>query len=237
MEGVKYKRVLLKISGEICGGKDSMGIALDSVMKLAVKIKKVHDMGVQVGVVIGGGNIFRWRYVREAGMGRNSADTMGMMATIINGLALQDSLERLGVDTRLMTAISMPEVAEPYIIRKARSHLDKGRITIFAGGVGGPYFTTDSAAALRALETNAEIILKASNVDGVYSEDPNKNAKAIKYEELSFKEALEKDLNVMDMTAFALCKDNGIPVRVFKFNNGKNLVDIVKGENIGTLVR
>jgi len=233
------KRVLLKISGESLAkdGKEGGGIDPDAVFDVAKKIKDIYDLGIETSVVIGGGNIFRWRRVRESGMERVPADTIGMISTVINGVALQDALERLEAPTRLMSSIEMPKVCEPYIIRRAIRHLEKGRIVIFAGGTGGPFFTTDSAAAIRASEIKADLIIKASNVDGVYDSDPNKNPKAKKFDEITFKEAIEKNLLVMDITAFTICRENKIPIIVVNFSDKDSIKKAILGEKVGTLVR
>jgi uridylate kinase len=233
----KYKRVLLKIGGEAFGKEDGKGVSLSSYMGMARQIadfKKKND--IDLCVVIGGGNIFRGREVGEDNFDKAVADDMGMIATVINGLGLEEALELLGVPVRLMSAIEMDKVCEFYSKKRANHHLDKGRIVIFAGGTGNPFFTTDTSAALRACEVDCDLILKATNVDGVYDKDPNKNSDAKLYEKLSFKEALEKNLNVMDMTAFALCSDNHKPIVVFNIKDLKDASKALKGERFGTIV-
>jgi len=234
---MKYKRVLLKISGEIFGNEEGKGVSLSSYMNMAKQIadiKKKND--IDLCVVIGGGNIFRGRQAGEESFDMAVAHQMGMVSTVVNGLGLQESLEELGISTRMMSAVRMDSVAEPFLRRKALHHLEKGRIVIFAGGTGNPFFTTDTAAALRACEVNCDLILKATNVDGVYDSDPRKNPDAKLYEKLSFQEALEKNLNVMDSTAFALCSDNQKPIIVFNIKDLKNVSKALKGEKFGTLV-
>ena len=232
---VAYKRVLLKLSGEALAGKEGHGIDPDVVGAISDKVKQVVEMGVQVSIVVGGGNF--WRGAKNGHkMDRASADYMGMLATAMNGLALQDALEARGIYTRLQTAIEMREIAEPYIKRKAAKHLEKGRVVIFACGTGHPFFSTDTAAALRAAETESEVILLAKTIDGVYSADPKLDKTAVKYEKITYQEVLEKDLKVMDSTATALCKDNNIPLLVFAINEPENIVKAIKGENVGTIV-
>ena len=235
MSKVKYKRILLKLSGEALAGDKKTGVDSEIVGNICDKIKEVVDLGVQVSIVVGGGNFWRGRYGNE--MERTTSDYMGMLATAMNGLALQDALESRGVYTRLQTAIEMREIAEPYIKRKAIKHLEKGRVVIFACGTGNPYFTTDTAGALRAAETDAEVILLAKTIDGVYSADPKIDKTAVKYDEISYLDILNKDLKVMDSTATSLCKDNNIPLIVFGIDNPENIVRIIKGENIGTIVK
>jgi uridylate kinase len=230
----RYKRIMLKLSGESLAGEQGYGIDFDMVHRIASEIKEVVEMGVEVGIVVGAGNI--WRGRNGGGMDRTTADYMGMLATCINAMALQDSLESMGVLTRVQTAIEMKEIAEPYIRRKAMRHLEKGRVVIFAAGTGNPYFSTDTAASLRAAEIEAEVILLAKKVDGVYDSDPHVNINAKKYENLSFQEVLEKDLKVMDSTATSLCKDNNIPIIVFALDECGNIRRVVCGENIGTIV-
>lgn len=233
---VAYKRVLLKLSGEALAGDEKHGINPDVIGAICDKVKEVVDMGVQVSIVVGGGNF--WRGARNGQkMDRATADYMGMLATAMNGLALQDALEFRGVYTRLQTAIEMREVAEPYIKRKAAKHLEKGRVVIFACGTGHPFFSTDTAAALRAAETDSEVILLAKTIDGVYSADPKLDPSAVKYDEISYKDVLSQDLKVMDSTATALCKDNNIPLFVFAISDPENIVRAVKGENVGTIVK
>lgn len=230
----KYKRVMLKLSGEALAGENGFGIDFNIAMDIAKAVKEIVDMGIEVGAVVGGGNI--WRGRSGEGMDRTTADYMGMLATSINALALQDSLESLGVDTRVQTAIEMKEIAEPYIRRRAMRHLEKGRVVIFGAGTGNPYFSTDTAAALRAAEIEADVILLAKKVDGVYDKDPHKYDDAKKYDELSYIEVLEQGLQVMDSTATSLCMDNDIPILVFALDNPENIKRVVLGENIGTIV-
>ncbi len=234
---MKYNRILLKLSGEALMGKQQYGIDGDRLKEYAEEIKTVVDEGLELAVVIGGGNIFRGLSASSTGMDRVQGDHMGMLATVINGLALQSALENEGIKTRLMSAIEMDKVAEPFIRRRAVRHLEKGRVVIFGGGTGNPYFTTDTAATLRAIEINADVILKGTRVDGIYTSDPEKDNDATKYETLSFKEVYEKDLNVMDMTAFTLSKENELPILVFDMNTPGNLKKIMFGENVGTLVK
>lgn len=234
MSDAKYKRVMLKISGEALAGKNGYGIDFDIAKSIAEQIKKLIDMKVKVGAVVGGGNI--WRGRNGGDMDRTTADYMGMLATCINALALQDSLEGLGVNTRVQTAIEMREIAEPFIRRRAMRHLDKNRVVIFAAGTGNPYFSTDTTAALRAAEIEANVILLAKKVDGVYDKDPHKFSDAKKFKKLSYIEVLDKELQVMDSTATSLCMDNNIPILVFGLDNPENITKAVIGENIGTLV-
>ena len=234
MEEIKYKRVLLKLSGEALAGDNKTGVYAEVIGKICDEIKKVVEMGVQVGIVVGGGNFWRGRYGHQ--MERTTSDYMGMLATSMNGLALQDTLEAKGIKTRVQTAIEMRQIAEPYIKRKAIKHLENGRVVIFACGTGNPYFTTDTAAALRAAEINAEVILLAKTIDGVYSADPKIDPSAIKYDKISYIDILNQDLKVMDSTATSLCRDNNIPLRVFAIAEPENIVKIIKGENIGTVV-
>ncbi len=234
MENVKYKRILLKLSGEALAGENKTGVYADVIGSICDEIKKVVEMGVQVGIVVGGGNFWRGKYGHQ--MERTTSDYMGMLATVMNGLALQDTLEARGIKTRLQTAIEMRQIAEPYIKRKAIKHLENGRVVIFACGSGNPYFTTDTAAALRAAEIDAEVILLAKTIDGVYSADPKVDKEAIKYDKISYLDILNKDLKVMDSTATSLCRDNNIPLRVFAIAQPENIVKIIKGENIGTVV-
>jgi uridylate kinase len=231
-----YKRVLLKLSGEALMGKHSSGIDPEVVDTVAAEIREVVALGVQLGIVIGGGNIFRGLAASAEGMERTSADYMGMLATVINSLALQSALERAGVPVRVQTAIEMKEVAEPFIQRRAVRHLEKGRVVIFAAGTGNPYFTTDTAATLRAVEIKADIILKATNVDGVYDRDPVRYADAIMYDKISYTEVLTKNLKVMDATAISLCRDNGLPLSVFNLQQTGNIKRVICGENVGTIV-
>ena len=236
MSEVKYKRVLLKLSGEALAGNAKTGIDIETLGAICDKVKEVSDLGVQVSIVVGGGNFWRGRRNGEQ-MEKTTADYMGMLATTMNALALQDALEARGVYTRVQTAIEMREIAEPYIKRKAAKHLERGRIVIFACGTGNPYFTTDTAAALRAAETEADVILLGKNIDGVYSADPKLDSTAVKYDEITYAEVLSKDLKVMDSTATALCKDNNIPLQVFGIADPENIVRAVKGEHIGTIVK
>ncbi|MCM8778497.1 MAG: UMP kinase [Candidatus Omnitrophica bacterium] len=237
MEKPKYKRIVLKLSGEALQGKEGYGIDPQVTLSIAQRIKEVHAMGVEVAVVIGGGNIFRGNKAALEGMDRSTADYMGMLATVINGLALQDALERIGVFTRLQTAIEMKELAEPYIRRRAIRHLEKGRVVIFAAGTGNPYFTTDTTAALRAIEINADVILKATKVDGVFSADPLIDKKAKKFEQLEYIDVLKLGLKVMDATAISLCMDNRLPIIVFNLNKKGSIKKAVLGEKVGTLVK
>lgn len=232
----KYKRVLLKLSGESLMGDEQYGISPDMLLHYAFQIKELIEMGVEVAVVIGGGNIFRGLQASSSGIERVQGDYMGMLATVINGMALQSALEGHGVFTRLISAIEMKQVAEPYIRRRAIRHLEKGRVVIFSAGTGSPYFTTDSAAALRANEINADVILKGTRVDGIYSADPEKDPTAQKFDRLSFAKVISLGLGVMDMTAFTLCRENNLPIIVFNVSNRSNLRRIVMGEAIGTLV-
>ncbi len=231
-----YKRILLKLSGEALMGEQGYGIDLAVLDKISSEIREIYDSGVQVAIVIGGGNIFRGLSAAAKGMERASADYMGMLATVLNALALQNILENKGVHTRVQTAIEMRELAETYIRRRAVRHLEKGRVVIFAAGTGNPYFTTDTAAALRAMEIGADVIMKATKVDGVYSADPVKDPKAVKFDRLSYIDVLKKDLRVMDTTAISLCMDNNLPIIVFNLNVTGNIKRIVGGEQIGTLV-
>lgn len=232
----KYKRVLLKLSGESLMGEQKFGIEPPMLQHYASQIKELSDDGVEVAIVIGGGNIFRGLQASESGIERVQGDYMGMLATVINGMALQSALEGLGVYTRLVTAIEMKQIAEPYIRRRAIRHLEKGRVVIFSAGTGSPYFTTDSAAALRANEINADVILKGTRVDGIYTADPEKDPTAEKFDTISFAQVIGMGLNVMDMTAFTLCQENNLPIIVFDINKKENLRRIIKGEAVGTLV-
>ena len=235
---MKYKRILLKLSGESLMGDQPFGISAERLHHYALEIKKAKEIeGVQIAIVIGGGNIYRGLQATDSGVERVQGDYMGMLGTCINGLALQSALENNGVFTRLVSAIEMREIAEPYIRRKAISHLRKGRVIIFSAGTGNPYFTTDSAAALRANEIDANVILKGTRVDGIYNKDPEKNPSAVKYDTVSFSTVISKDLQVMDMTAFTLCKENNLPIVVFDINKKNNLYKVIKGESIGTLVK
>ena len=233
---MKYKRILLKLSGESLMGNKQFGIDNNRLGKYASEIKEVVDMGVEMAIVIGGGNIFRGIQASEGGMDRVQGDYMGMLATMINSMALQAALESHGIDTRLMSAIKMDEIAEPFIRRRAMRHLEKGRVVIFGAGTGNPYFTTDSAASLRAIEVEAEAILKGTRVDGIYTADPEKDPAATKFDNITFTEVYEKGLNVMDLTAFTLCNENKLPIVVFNMDAGDNLKRVIEGEPIGTLV-
>lgn len=233
---MKYKRVLLKLSGEALLGDSDYGIDPVRLAQYASEVKSIVDMGVEVAVVIGGGNIYRGMSAEGNGIDRVQGDYMGMLATVINGMALQSGLEAAGVDTRLQTAIKMEQIAEPYIKRRATRHLEKGRVVIFGAGTGNPYFTTDTAATLRAIEINADVILKGTRVDGIYTADPEKDADAIKYDKITFEEVYAKSLNIMDLTAFTLCKENNLPIVVFDMNKPGNLKELMNGENVGTLV-
>lgn len=232
-----FKRVVLKLSGEALEGKRGYGIDYDVTASIAKRIKEVHDLGVQVAVVIGGGNIFRGAVRENEGIDRSTADYMGMLATVINGMALQDALEKEGVFTRVMTAIEMQEVAEPYIRRRAIRHLEKGRIVVFAAGTGNPYFTTDTTAALRAVEIGAEVILKATKVDGVYSADPKRFKDAKKFKKLKYIDAIKKNLKIMDATAISLCMDNNLPIIVFNLFKMGNIKRVILGYREGTIVK
>jgi len=234
---LKYKRILLKISGEALSGALEYGIEGSTLEYIAEEIKKIHALNIDLAVVVGGGNIFRGVSAATFGMDRASADYMGMLATVINSLALQDALEKKEINTRVLSAIEMREIAEPYIRRRALRHFEKGRVVIFAAGTGNPYFTTDTAAALRAVEIGANIILKATKVDGVYDKDPKKFSDAVKFAGLTYTQALMKNLKVMDMTAFSLCKENNLPIIVFNMLEKDNILKVVKGENVGTLIK
>ena len=232
----KYKRILLKLSGESLMGDNSFGLDPKVIEQYAKEIKRITDLGVQVAVVIGGGNIYRGMNESETGIERAQGDYMGMLATVINGMAVQSMLEKIGVYTRLQSAIKMEQVAEPYIRRKAIRHLEKGRVVIFGAGTGNPYFTTDTAGSLRAIECNADVILKGTRVDGIYSADPEKDPSATKFDKLSFQDCISKNLRVMDMTAFTLCMENKLPIVVFDMNKTGNLLKVVTGERVGTVV-
>ena len=237
MATTKYRRILLKLSGEALAGEQGYGIDPDVINGIAAEIKEVSALGVEIAVVIGGGNIFRGLAASSKGMDRASADYMGMLATVMNSLAMQDALEKQGVVTRVQSAIDMQQIAEPYIRRRAVRHLEKGRVVIFSAGTGNPYFTTDTAASLRAMEINAEVILKATKVDGVYTADPKKDKNAIKLPTLTYLEVLQKGLQVMDATATSLCMDNNLPMIIFDMTQRDNIKRVVLGENIGTIVR
>jgi len=234
----RYKRILLKLSGEALLGNQKTGDPFDPkiIEQYAQDIKQVTDLGVQVAIVIGGGNIYRGMNEADSGIERAHGDYMGMLATVINAMAIQAMLEKIGIYSRLQSAINMEQVAEPYIRRKALRHLEKGRVVIFGGGTGNPYFTTDTAGSLRAIEMKADVILKGTRVDGIYSADPEKNPDAIRYEKLSFEECINQNLKVMDMTAFTLCQENKLPIIVFDVNKKGNLLQVVQGMNVGTLV-
>jgi len=230
------QRLLLKLSGEGLAGEDGFGIDPKVIAGVAEEIREVHELGVQLSIVIGGGNIIRGMTAASQGMDRANADYMGMLGSIINAMALQDSLEKAGVDTRVLTALEIKQVAETYIRRRAVRHMEKGRVVIFGGGTGNPYFTTDTAAALRAAEVHAEVILKATQVDGVYSSDPLQDSSAVRYDELSFKEAMQKNLQFMDQAALALCRENGLPIVVFDMGVPGNIHRVAMGESVGTRV-
>ncbi|MCF6352085.1 MAG: UMP kinase [Cyclobacteriaceae bacterium] len=234
---MKYKRILLKLSGEALMGDNQYGIDASRIEQYAKEIKLIKEEGIEIAIVIGGGNIYRGVDAERTGIDRVQGDHMGMLATVINAMALQSILEKNGMYTRLMSGIKMEQVCEPFIKRKAVRHLEKGRIVIFGAGIGNPYFTTDSTASLRAIEMQADVVLKGTRVDGVYTSDPEKNADAKKYTNLSFQEAYEKGLKIMDMTAFTLCQENDLPIIVFDMNKSGNLLAIVKGEEVGTLIK
>jgi uridylate kinase len=236
MKKKPYKRILLKLSGEILAGNRGYGIDPDVLSQICNKIIKIKEAGIELGIVIGGGNIFRGISAAAKGMDRVAGDYLGMMATIMNSVGLQSGLEELNCDTRVMSALSITQLAEPYIRRRATRHLEKNRIVIMAGGTGNPYFTTDTAAVLRAIEIDADVVIKATKVDGIYSEDPVANPNAVKYPKITFKEVIDKELKVMDMTAVTLCKENNLPIIVFNINEDKNIVDLIDNKHIGTLV-
>jgi uridylate kinase len=233
---MKYKRILLKLSGEALMGNKQYGIDINRLEQYTEEIQNVKERGVEIAIVIGGGNIFRGVQAQESGIDRVQGDYMGMLATVINGMAIQGSLEKAGLFTRLMSGIKMEQVCEPFIRRRAIRHLEKGRIVIFGAGIGNPYFTTDSTASLRAIEVGADVVLKGTRVDGVYTADPEKDPSATRYSNLSFKEAYEKGLSIMDMTAFTLCQENNLPIIVFDMNKPGNLLRIIEGETAGTLI-
>ena len=233
----KYKRILLKLSGESLIGNSGFGLDPEVLKQYALEIKSIHDAGVEVAIVIGGGNIYRGMNESETGIERAHGDYMGMLATVINGMALQAAMEKEGLFTRLLSAIKMEQIAEPYIRRRAMRHLEKKRIVIFGAGTGNPYFTTDTAGSLRAIEIKADVILKGTRVDGIYTADPEKNPDAKKYDTITFKECIDKNLKVMDMTAFTLCMENKLPIIVFDMNKPGNLLKVVNGEKVGTLVK
>ena len=234
---MKYKRILLKLSGESLMGNKQFGIDNDRLSSYANEIKEIHDLGVEIAIVIGGGNIFRGVQAEEGGMDRTHGDYMGMLATMINSMALQAALESAGVSTRLQSAIEMKEISEPFVRRRAVRHLEKGRVVIFGAGTGNPFFTTDSAASLRAIEINAEVILKGTRVDGIYTADPEKDPNATKYDLITFDDVYSKGLNVMDMTAFTLCKENNLPIIVFDMDTTGNFKKLMNGEKVGTIVK
>ncbi len=236
MSALKYPRVLLKLSGEALAGDKGFGFDFDTIREFARQVKGISDLGAQVGLVIGGGNIVRGSQISKMGMDRVSADYMGMLGTVINALAFQDVLEREGLDTRVMTAIRMEEIAEPYIRRRAIRHLEKGRCVVFAAGTGNPYFSTDTAAVLRAIQMNADVIIKATSVDGVYSADPKKEPSATRYDRISYRDVMTEDLQVMDQTAITLCKDNGLPLIVLNIHTPGIVARALRGEAVGTLV-
>ena len=233
---MKYKRILLKLSGEALMGDKNFGIDSNRLKKYSTEIKNIQNLGIEVAIVIGGGNIFRGIEAEKTGIDRVQGDYMGMLATVINSMALQSFLEKIGCDTRLLSGFNIDQVCEPFIRRKAIRHLEKNRIVIFGAGLGKPYFTTDSTASLRAIEIEANVVLKGTRVDGVYNSDPEKSSSAIKFNEISFDEVYKKNLNIMDMTAFTLCKENNLPIIVFDMNKPGNLIKIIKGEKIGTLI-
>ena len=233
---MKYKRILLKLSGESLMGSKQFGIDNQRLANYAAEIKEIHEMGIEIAIVIGGGNIFRGVQAEEGGMDRTHGDYMGMLATMINSMALQSALETSGLQTRLLSAIEMKAIAEPFIRRRAVRHLEKGRIVIFGAGTGNPFFTTDSAASLRAIEINADVILKGTRVDGIYTADPFKDSSAVKYEHITFDEVYQQNLSVMDLTAFTLCKENNLPIIVFDMDTPGNLKDLINGKKVGTLV-
>jgi uridylate kinase len=233
----KFKRILLKLSGEALMGEEDYGIDPKVINRIATEIHEIHEMGVEIGIVIGGGNIFRGAGLAKSGIDRVTGDHMGMLATVMNSLALQNAIEKAGSKVRVMSAIQIHEVCEDYIRRKAIRHLEKGNIAVFAAGIGNPFFTTDSAASLRAIEIDAEIVLKATKVDGVYSADPVTNPNAVKYDELSYDDVIEKKLAVMDTAAVVLCRDQGMPLRIFNMGSSGALMKIIQGESIGTIVK
>ncbi|MGB9620161.1 MAG: UMP kinase [Armatimonadota bacterium] len=236
MDGLKYHRILLKLSGEALSSPQGSGIDPKAARDIALRVREVREMGVDVAIVIGAGNLWRGKAGLDLGMDRATADYMGMLATVINALALQDALEKLGLETRAQTAIAMAEVAEPFIRRRAMRHLETGRIVILAAGTGNPFFTTDTAAALRALEIRAEAVLKATNVDGVYTSDPNKDKDAVKLDFVTYRDAINRNLGIMDLTAFTLCMENNLPIVVFDITRRGNIARAARGEQIGTLV-
>ena len=236
MPETAYQRVLLKLSGEVLAGEEGFGIDPVKATELATEVKSIHDLGIDIGLVIGAGNIFRGMTAAAKGMQRVTGDYLGMLATIMNAVCVQDALENIGSVTRTLSAITVAQIAEPYIRRRAIRHLEKGRIVIVAGGTGNPYFTTDTAAALRATELGAEVLIKGTKVDGVYDKDPVVHSDAVKYDRISYKEAIQKELRIMDMTAISLCKENSLPIKVFNINRTGDLKKLILGEPIGTLV-
>jgi uridylate kinase len=236
MPEMAYQRVLLKLSGEVLAGEEGFGIDPEKATQLAAEVKSIHDLGIDIGMVIGAGNIFRGMQAAAKGMQRVTGDYLGMLATIMNAICLQDALESLGSATRTLSAITVAQIAEPYIRRRAIRHLEKGRIVVVAGGTGNPYFTTDTAAALRATELGAEVLIKGTKVDGVYDKDPVVHSDAVKYDRVSYTEAIQKELQIMDMTAISLCKENSLPIKVFNINRNGDLKKLILGEPIGTLV-
>ena len=236
MPETAYQRVLLKLSGEVLAGEEGFGIDPAKATQLAVEVKSIHDLGIDIGLVIGAGNIFRGMQAAAKGMQRVTGDYLGMLATIMNAICVQDALENLGTVTRTLSAITVAQIAEPYIRRRAIRHLEKSRIVVVAGGTGNPYFTTDTAAALRATELGAEVLIKGTKVDGVYDKDPVVHSDAIKYDRVSYTEAIQKELRIMDMTAISLCKENSLPIKVFNINRNGDLKKLILGEPIGTLV-
>jgi len=237
MPGPAYRRILLKISGEVLAGEQQFGIDPAMASRLASEIQSIHKLNVRIGLIIGAGNIFRGMEAAAKGMERVTGDYLGMLATIMNAISLQDALENIGVETRTLSAITVSQISEPYIRRRALRHLDKNRVVIVAGGTGNPYFTTDTAAALRATELKAEVLLKGTKVDGVYDKDPIINGGAIKYDEITYSEILNKNIRVMDLTAITLCKENSLPIQVFNIKNSGDLKKIIIGESIGTLIK
>ena len=236
MSSPAFRRILLKLSGEVLAGKQGFGIDPKKATELANEVKSIYEMGVSIGLIIGAGNIFRGLQAATKGMDRVTGDYLGMLATIMNAISLQDALEKVGVETRTLSAITVSKIAEPYIRRRALRHMEKGRLVIIAGGTGNPYFTTDTAAALRATELHAEVLIKGTKVDGVYDKDPVVNSDAKRYKNISFNEVLSKNLRVMDLTAITLCKENALPIRVFNINNKGNLKRLLNGEDVGTTV-
>ena len=233
---LKYKRILLKLSGESLMGDKETGIDPKMLNFFAKEVKKIHDLGVEIGIVIGGGNIYRGLNAEDQGIDRVAGDQMGMLATIINAIALQNAFENAGIYTRLMSAISMQAIAEPYIRRRAIRHLEKNRVVIFGAGTGHPYFSTDTAAALRAIEIEADTIIKGTRVDGIYNSDPEKNSDAVKFNEITYQEVMDQNLRIMDLTAITLCRENSLPLIVFNMNEENNLLHLINGNNVGTIV-